>query len=151
MRKNLVKNVFLQVFFCFFLFFFTDNDDVTESVSTADGRAIPSVVLELLLTLGQSQFGSVADGHHGVGLGGAEQPLLVRQSRYLAAYQVSAQSHHRPGREKRRINQKVKWNDERRRRRMSSASQRIQFEVQRYGHVKALNVFSFYDSRSPST
>jgi hypothetical protein len=54
---------------------FTDNDDVTESVSAADGRAIPSVVLEL------------------------EQPLLVRQSRYLAAYQVSAQSHHRPGRE----------------------------------------------------
>jgi glyoxylate carboligase len=47
---------------------------------------------------------------------------------------------------KRRINQKVKWNDEirRRRRRMSSAQQ---LWVQRYGHVKALNVFSFYDSR----
>jgi hypothetical protein len=35
-----------------FLVVFTDNDDVTESVSAADGRAIPSVVLELLLTLG---------------------------------------------------------------------------------------------------
>lgn len=30
----------------------TDDDDVTESIAAADGRAIPSVVLELLLTLG---------------------------------------------------------------------------------------------------
>ena len=32
----------------------TDNDDVTESVAAADSRAIPSVVLELFLTLGQT-------------------------------------------------------------------------------------------------
>lgn len=69
---------------------------MTESVPAADSRAIPSVILELFLTLGQPQFGSVADGHHRVRFGRAKHPLFVRQTGYLVAYLVSTKSHHRP-------------------------------------------------------
>lgn len=75
----------------------TVNHDVTESIAVAaKGRAIPSVVFELFLTLGEAQLGPVADGHHGVRLGGAEGPLLWGESRDLAAYYVRIQSHYRP-------------------------------------------------------
>lgn len=75
----------------------TDDDDVTEPVAATDGRAVPAVMPELLLTLAQAEFRPVADRHHGVGLLGAQRPLLGRQSRDLAAYHVGAERHRRPG------------------------------------------------------
>ena len=58
---------------------------MAEPVLGADGRAVPAVEFELLVTLGQSEFGAAADGHHGVRLGGTQQSLLGRQPGNLAA------------------------------------------------------------------
>lgn len=75
---------------------FTYNDDMAEPVAAADSRAIPPVVLELLLTLAEPKLGTVLDGHHDVRLLAANHALFGRQSGYLAAYEVSAQCHYRP-------------------------------------------------------
>lgn len=68
---------------------------MAEAVLVDGGAAVPAMVAELVLTLGQTQFGSGADGHHGVRMRLAQVALLLRQARNAAANQVRAQSHHR--------------------------------------------------------
>ena len=67
---------------------------MSEAVLTRHGRAVPAVKFELFLTLGQTEFGSGSDGHHGVRIRLAQVTLLLRQTRNAAADQIRSQRHH---------------------------------------------------------
>ena len=67
---------------------------MSEAVLTRHSRAVPAVKFELFLTLGQTEFGSGSDGHHGVRIRLAQVTLLLRQTRNAAADQIRSQRHH---------------------------------------------------------
>lgn len=68
---------------------------MAERVAPPDGRTIPPVGAELLLTLGRCQAYAVPHGHHGVGRRPAHVPLAGGQSWDTAADGVRPQRHHR--------------------------------------------------------
>ena len=67
---------------------------MSEAVLARHSRAVPAVKFELFLTLGQTEFGSGSDGHHGVRIRLAQVTLLLRQTRNAAADQIRSQRHH---------------------------------------------------------
>lgn len=71
----------------------TDNDDVAEGVSLADGGAVPPLGSELVLTLEGGELDAVPYRHHGVGGSAAHVPLTRRQTRHPAADDVRPQRH----------------------------------------------------------
>lgn len=60
------------------------------------GVAVPAVVAELVLALGQPVLGAGADGLHHPGVLAAQLPLLVDQAGDVVAHHLGAQRAHVP-------------------------------------------------------
>lgn len=67
-----------------------------ELVVSGRGVAIPAVVPELVLALGQPVLGAGADRLHHLGVLAAQLPLLVDQARDVVAHHLGAQRAHVP-------------------------------------------------------
>lgn len=68
---------------------------LSEDRLLSQSRAVPPAVPELVLALVETQLGTFANGDDGVGATLTKGPLTGRQSWYLVADDVGAQSHHR--------------------------------------------------------
>lgn len=65
------------------------------------GVAVPAVVAELVLALGQPVLGAGADGLHHPGVLAAQLPLLVDQAGDVVAHHLGAQRAHVPAQRER--------------------------------------------------
>lgn len=66
------------------------------------GVAVPAVVAELVLALGQPVLGAGADGLHHLGVLAAQLPLLVDQAGDIVAHHLGAQRAHVPAERRQR-------------------------------------------------